>query len=199
MKRWSLVVLLTLFATLVPGIASAQKQELDRYAFGIGIGLVDLSDSVDDSSTETYIHANFRILIGDKSAQRDDKTVVAYLEPEIGYWEANNRFSLPDGSSVPTDQSDLMLGLNVIGVVPFERVDYFLGAGFSIHSFDSGGNISGVNIGSDDDSFGVNVQTGIDVRLSDSVGIYGLLRIDLVEDVQEEQAKITLGLRFFFG
>ncbi len=197
MKRWSPLVFLALFAALVPGIASAQD-ELNRFAFGIGIGLVDLSDSIDDSSTETYVHANFRILLGDDSGQRDDKTVVAYLEPEIGYWEANSRFALPDGSAVQSDQSDLMLGLNIIGVVPFQKVDYFLGAGLSIHSFDAGRNISGVQL-NDDEVFGVNIQTGLDVRLTDNLGVYGLLRLDLVEDIQEEQAKINLGLRFFFG
>ena len=198
MKRWSLVVLLAFFTTFVPGAASAQDEEVDRFALGIGFGLVDLSEPLADSSTETYLQANFRILLGDKSAQRDDKTVVAYLEPEIGYWESNNRVPLPGNSAANIDQSDLMLGLNIVGVVPFRRVDYFLGAGFSIHSFDSGGSISGVQL-DEDETFGVNLQTGLDVRFSETIGVYGLLRIDLVEDVQEEQAKIALGLRFFFG
>lgn len=199
MKRLSLVILFALFATLVPGTASAQKgEQLDRFSLGLGIGLVDLSDSVLDSSTETYLQANVRILLGSKSASRDDKTVVAYLEPEIGYWEANNRFALSNGTTVSSDQSDLLLGLNIIGVVPFNRVDYFLGAGIGIHSFDSGVDAFGVQI-EDDETFGVNIQTGIDVHFSENFGVFGLLRIDLVEDIQEEQAKIVLGLRFSFG
>ena len=70
MKRWSLVVLFALLATLASGSASAQDDDIDRFAFGLGIGLVDLSDSVDDESTETYITANFRILLGDKDRRR---------------------------------------------------------------------------------------------------------------------------------
>lgn len=199
MKRLSLIVLFALFATLVPGTASAQKEDqLDRFVFGVGIGLVDLSDSLDDDGTETYLHAHLRILLGDKNVSRDDQTVVAYLEPEIGYWDANFRFPLADGSFAASDQDDLMIGLNIIGVVPFQRVDYFLGAGLAIHSFGSNGNISGVQF-NDEEIFGVNIQTGIDVHLSDTIGIYGLLRIDLVEDVVEEQVKIALGARFFFG
>ncbi len=201
MKRLSLIVLLALFATLVPGTASAQEDYLDRFAFGIGIGLVDLSDSFDDDSTETYMHASFRIMVGDKSAKRDDQTVVAYLEPEIGYWNASYRVPLDDNADTPFidgDQTDLMVGLNIIGVVPFQRVDYFLGAGLSIHSFDSGGDFSGVRV-DDDEVFGVNIQTGLDVRLGENIGVFGLLRIDLVEDVVEEQVKIALGVRFFFG
>ncbi len=201
MKRWSLVVLLALFATLVPGTASAQKDELDRFVFGVGIGLVDLSDSLDDDATETYVHASFRILLGDRNVSRDDQTVVAYLEPEIGYWNANYRIPIDDNADTPFlsgDQTDLMVGVNIIGVVPFQRVDYYIGAGLAIHSFDNGGDLSGVQF-DDDEVFGVNIQTGIDVHLSDSIGLYGLLRLDLVEDYVEEQVKIVLGARFFFG
>ena len=53
MKRCCLIVLLALFATLIPGSARAQDGELHRFAFGVGIGLVDLSDSLDDDGTET--------------------------------------------------------------------------------------------------------------------------------------------------
>ncbi len=193
------VLFFALLATLVPSTASAQKgEELDRFVLGLGIGLVDLSDAVLDSSTETYLQASFRILLGGDNQSRDDKTVVAYLEPEIGYWEASNRFALSTGNTIQSDQSDLLLGLNIIGVVPFNRVDYFLGAGIGIHSFDAGLNVSGVQI-EDDETFGVNIQTGIDVHFTENFGVYGLLRIDLVEDIQEEQAKIVLGVRFSFG
>ncbi len=199
MKRLAPAILLALLATLVPGTADAQKSdEIDRFAFGIGVGLVDLSDSFDDDSTETYLHAQFRILLGDKNATRDEKTVVAYLEPEIGYWNANYRVPLTGVNFADGDQTDLMVGLNIIGVVPFNRVDYFIGAGLSIHNFDSGGDVSAVQI-DDDETFGVNIQTGIDVHLSESISVYGLLRLDLVEDVVEEQTKIALGVRFFFG
>ena len=199
MKRWSLMILLSLFATLLPGAAEAQHgNELDRFGIGIGIGLVDLSDSIDDSSTETYIAASFRVLLGDKDKKRDDSHVVAYLEPEISYWESDNRLPLTTGGSVVNSQSDLMIGLNIIGVVPFDRVNYFIGAGLSIHSFDSGLNLDGISI-DDEETFGVNIQTGLDVHITDKVDVFGLLRLDLVEDVQEEQAKIVLGLRFNFG
>ncbi len=197
MKRWSPIALLALLALLVPSSAMAQNEELDRFAFGVGIGLVDLSDSVLDNSTETYLTAAFRILLGDKDRGRDDQAVVAYLEPEIGYWEANNRIPIGD-SSVESNQSDLSVGLNIVGLVPFRRVDYFLGAGLAIHSFDAGRDVSGIQL-DDDETFGVNIQTGLSVHVSENVDIFGLLRLDLVEDGQEEQAKIVLGLRFNFG
>ncbi len=197
MKRWSLLVLLALLASLVAGTASAQEDgDLERFAFGIGIGLVDLSDTIDDESTETYITASFRILLGDKDKRRDDQSIVAYVEPEIGYWEADDRIPL---NNVRSSQSDLMLGVNILGVIPFNKVDYFFGAGLAIHSFDADLAIDGVSVDADEDSFGVNIQVGLDVHVSDNVDVFGLLRLDLVEDVQEEQAKIVLGLRFNFG
>jgi len=198
MKRWSPVVFLTLLAFMVAGTASAQERDLDRFAFGIGIGLVDLSDSVDASSTETYLTASFRILLGDKDKRRDDQSIVAYVEPEIGYWEADNRIPLDSGGSVANSQSDLMIGVNLVGVIPFQKVDYFFGAGLGIHSFDAGLDLSGVQI-NDDETFGVNIQVGLDVHVGENFDVFGLLRLDLVEDIQEEQAKIVLGGRFTFG
>lgn len=198
MKRWSLILLTALLASLAAGTASAQNRDLDRFVFGIGMGLVDLSDSFADSSTETYLTASFRILLGDKDKKRDDQSVVAYIEPEIGYWESDNRIPLDTGNTVDISQSDLMVGINIIGVVPFNKVDYFLGAGLGIHTFDVGRSLSGVQL-SDEETFGVNIQTGLDVHVGENFDVFGLLRLDLVEDVQEEQAKIVLGVRFSFG
>ena len=45
----------------------------------------------------------------------------------------------------------------------------------------------------------MNVQVGIDVHIGENFDVFGLLRLDLVEDIQEEQAKIVLGGRFSFG
>ena len=209
MKRWSLGMILAVLALLGPGTAFADDDwdEVDRFAFGIGLGLVDLSDSIAEDSTETYLAANFRILLGekDKHEKKDDKTVVAYLEPEIGYWERDVRIPLNTvgGGTVNSSSSDFMVGLNIVGVVPFRKVDYFFGAGLAIHFFDVGLNADNVDLGSDE-TFGVNVQVGIDVHITDSFGVFGLLRLDLIEEVEgaqigEEQAKIVLGGRFFFG
>ena len=204
MKRWSPIVLLALLASLVPSSAAAQNERLDRFAFGVGIGLVDLSGSLRDSSgpvlddgTETYLTASFRVLLGDRNRARNGKVVVAYLEPEIGYWESSTRIPVA-GGSVESNQSDLMVGVNIIGFVPFPKVDYFFGAGLGIHSFDTGRDLSGLQL-DDDENFGFNVQTGLSGHLSRNVELYGLLRVDLVEDLQEEQAKVVLGLRFTFG
>ncbi len=206
MKRWSMGLILALIALLVPGVALADDDDwgdLDRFAFGIGLGQVDLSDSRSDDSTETYFGANFRILLGDDDGQKDDNTVVAYLEPEIGYWERGVRIPVGDGATANSDSSDMMVGLNVLGVVPFRRVDYFFGAGIGIHFFDAGLDAAGVDLSSDE-TFGVNIQVGIDVHLTDSLGFFGLMRLDLIEEaagaqVGEEQAKIWVGLRAFFG
>ncbi len=204
MKRWSLVVILAFLASFVPSTASADGDgDLDRFAFGIDLGLVDLSDSLTTDSTETYLTANFRILLGDEGGKRDDKTVVAYLEPEIGYWERGVRIPLTAGGTASSDSSDTLLGINILGVVPFRKVDYFFGAGIGMHFFDVGIDPGNVDLGSDE-TFGVNIQVGIDVHVTDNLGVFGLLRLDLIEDVVgqqigEEQAKIVLGLRFFFG
>ncbi|MEM7349688.1 MAG: outer membrane beta-barrel protein [Acidobacteriota bacterium] len=200
MRRWSLVILLTLLVALIPASAQADRDnDLERFAFGIGLGLVDLSDRVtaNDSSTETYITANFRILLGDKDRKHDEHSVLAYIEPEISYWEADNRLPVP-GGTISNSQSDLMVGINIVGVIPFKKVDYFIGAGLAIHSFDVGLDINGVDLDSDE-TLGVNIHTGLDVHITDKFDVYGLLRLDLVEDIQEEQAKIVLGLRFRFG
>ena len=206
MKRWSLGLILALLALLLPGTVFADDwDDVDRFAFGIGLGLVDLSDSISEDSTETYLAANLRILLGDKdeSAKKDDQTVVAYIEPEIGYWERDVRIPLDAGGTASTSSSDFMVGVNILGVVPFRKVDYFFGAGLGIHFFDVGLSTANVDLGSDE-TFGVNIQVGIDVHITANFGIFGLMRLDLIEEVEgtqigEEQAKIVLGGRFFFG
>lgn len=199
MKRWSLFAALALLALLGPATASAQDEgKLDRFSFGLGLGLVDLTDSPVEASTETYGTANLRILLGDRDRRREEAGFAAYLEPEIAYWESDVRVPLAGGGTAASSQSDLLVGVNIVGVSPFSKADFFFGAGLGVHFFDVGLSSDNVDLGSDE-TFGVNVQTGLDVRVSESVSVWGLTRIDLVEDVQEVQTKIVLGLRFSFG
>lgn len=199
MKRWSLIAALALLASLSPSTASAQDdQNLDRFAFGVGLGLVDLSDSTVADSTETYGAAYLRILLGDKDRRRDEEGLAAYLEPEISYWERDLRVPLTDGGTAMSSQSDLLVGVNIVGLLPYNKADFFFGVGLGIHFFDVGLSADNVDLGSDE-TFGVNIQSGLDVRISNSVSVWGLIRTDLVEDVHEVQTKIVLGLRFSFG
>ena len=199
MRRLSLVVTLAILASFTASPASAQEdRQLDRFAFGVGIGLVDLSDSPTGDTTETYTTAYLRILLGDTDRRRGEAGFAAYLEPEVSYWESDVRIPLASGGTAASSQSDMLVGLNLIGTTPFSKADFFLGVGLGIHFFDAGLSADNVDLGSDE-VLGVNIQTGIDVRLGETFSIWGLVRTDLVEDVQEVQTKIVLGIRFAFG
>ena len=169
--------------------AAAQDEDYDDgtvpdYAFGIGLGLVD-----PDGPVEPYYTASFRIRLGehDRDEYEYDGGIQAFIEPEVGYWERDQ-------------DSDLLLGVNLLGLVPFRRVDYYFGVGAGVHFLDTevidqGGQV----LDDSDERLGMNAQFGLDVHLSDSTVIFGTGRFDLVEGAQDEiQDKLILGLRFQF-
>src|ERR1043166_4310617 len=102
MKRWWMIPALAVAALLASGPVIAQtsqdddafgeeedeQHEDDRFAFGIGAGLVEPSGEV-----ETYLTASLRIRVhgrggeGESGQRRGDEGITGYIEPEVGYWK----------------------------------------------------------------------------------------------------------------
>jgi len=152
-----------------------------RMALGLAVGLVEPGDDV-----ETYLTAQLRLRIGKRDkgqGRRQDEGVDAYLEPEVGYWEES-------GSGA----SDLMAGINLVGVVPFGNVESFFGVGAGVHFVD--GELLEEPAAGSATKFGANSHFGLDLFLSDSWSLYGTGRFDLVQDARTStQAKVFLGVR----
>jgi hypothetical protein len=162
-----------------------EKGSVDNYALSLGAGLVD-----PEGPTEPYYTAALRIRLGDRGRTREDlqnEGIHGFIEPEIGYWSR-------DAGNI-----DLLVGANLIGVVPFRRVDYTFGVGAGLHFLDFTRRQGAAILEESDEAIGVNAQFGIDLHLTDSTALFGIGRIDLVEgDVHELQNKVYLGVRFFF-
>lgn len=190
----------------------------DNLSLGIGIGLVK-----PDGDGEIYYSAALRFRIGKRDRHDEDMHdgrkaepvddynrrhntrhrrgrggsndgIRGYLEPEISFWSRN----ADDPGEV--DEEDLYFGLNLIGVVPTHNADFFFGAGFGLHStdtqvFDDNGNL----VDESDSRLGGNVQFGVDINMGDNWSLFGLGRLDLLEDrPNDRQSKVQVGLRFKF-
>lgn len=158
--------------------------EVHDYAFGVGAGLVD-----PDGEVETYLSASFRIRLGKHDRDRYDvanQGIQGFIEPEVGYWESDT-------------SSDTLVGANLLGLVPFNRVDYYFGVGAGVHFLDTDFPTLTGTVSESDERLGVNAQFGLDVHLSDSASLFGTGRFDLVEGSDNEvQEKAYLGVRFRF-
>lgn len=202
MRRWMQVIFAAAVVSLLAaGPAWAQddddREDYDRaaenYALGIGAGLVEPEGEV-----EPYLYAGFRIRMGDHDRSVEDLSrggIQGFLEPEIGYWEHGG------SSRQPGVQEDLLLGVNLLGVVAGSWADYWFGAGVGIHFQDfTRRDQSTLDLIDDsDEHVGLNAQFGVDVPISDSVGLFGAGRWDIVEGSTDEiQEKVYLGLRFGF-
>lgn len=166
----------------------------DRYALGFGLGLINLDEERLSDDVEPFFNLHLRIRFGERAHQAGDTGIRGYLEPEIGYWTSDNT----DATGVNTSGSDLLVGVNVIGVIPMESVDFFVGAGAGIHFVNADVTIPGqATVTTDDEALGVNAQFGVDVHLSRSTTIFGVGRFDIVDDTSNSlEAKVYLGLRF---
>jgi hypothetical protein len=208
MRRWMTVGLLTAAVLLPTGMAQAQgshdRQDRDdeedggrggrdRFALGVGIGLVEPLNK-----TETYYMASLRIRTSgrggddrDEGRRGGDEGITGYVEPEVGYWTSSG-----DSGSRLGKGSDLLLGINLIGVVPLGSVDSFFGVGAGAHFVDAA-------VLTDDDSltgrqtkFGANAQFGIDLYITRKLSAFGTGRFDLVQGSADRiQSKVYLGLR----
>jgi hypothetical protein len=206
MKNW-VVIALAVCVLVLPGqIAFAEEHEDDQkiyldeeydeerdWALGIGLGLVELGDNfvqggvvIEDDDVEQYLMLNLRIPFGDRHAHRGTSSTGfrGYLEPELGYWDGD--FS-----------SDLLLGINIVGGMPFNAVEFFVGGGIGIHFLDS--DLVLPDGEDSDDALGVNAHFGVDVSISESLSLFGMGRFDLVDDDRDElEGKAAVGLRFRF-
>jgi len=202
MKRWMMVGLLTAATLVSAGRAQAQSsndrdrdddrdrdRHGDRFALGVGIGLVEPLNKV-----ETYEMASLRIRFngrdGDDRRASSDEGIIGYLEPEVGYWKPS--------SGHPGKGSDLLLGINLVGVIPLGPVDTFLGVGAGVHQIDTTLLTSNppANASGNESKFGANAQFGIDLYITRKLSAFGVGRFDLVQGSEDRiQSKVYLGLR----
>jgi len=201
MKRWTMVGVVTVAVLLTAGQAWAQSaqnryddedeggaKKQNRYALGVGIGLVE-----PNSKVETYYTAALRIRTngreGDKRAAGGDEGVTGYVEPEIGYWSASGDRNNAKGS-------DTLLGVNLIGVVPLGAVDSFFGVGAGAHFIDNSVLLNDRTLSGSATKFGANAQFGLDLYINRKLSVFGVGRFDLVQDADNRiQSKVYLGLR----
>jgi hypothetical protein len=159
-----------------------------NYAFGVGLGLVEAGQ------TENYFTAALRIRVGrdedDKAGRSRGGGFQGYVEPEVGYWES---------SDDRVEGSDLLLGVNLIGAVPFSRAESFIGVGVGAHFIDSQVLENNPALDDSETKIGANAQFGIDLRLTRGLSAFGTGRFDLVQGSADNvQTKIYLGLRARF-
>ncbi len=203
MKRWMTVGVVTAAVLLTAGQAWAQSsrdryddedegggRHRDRFALGVGLGLVDPGGKV-----ETYYTASLRIRTSGRDSDRrnaGDEGITGYLEPEVGYWSASGGSGHPKGN-------DTLLGVNLIGVVPLGAVDSFFGVGAGVHFVDKAVLANDATLTGSDTKFGANAQFGIDLYINRSLSAFGVGRFDLVQGASNTvQSKVYLGLRARF-
>jgi hypothetical protein len=172
-----------------------ENRAKENFALSVGIGLADV-----DSQAETYLTAALRIRAGSRSNQQDDSHdwrgrppetggMRGYFEPEVGYWKSSDK---------NRSGSDLLLGINIIGVVPVGAVDTYIGAGVGAHRLDPN-LLSNPTSDSKQTKVGVNAQFGLDVYMTRALSLFGTGRFDIVQGARKSvQAKGILGLRVRF-
>jgi hypothetical protein len=194
MRRWWMIFALTGLTLLTSQVANAQssrdrddeedQDSQNNYALAVGAGLVEAQD------TETYLMAALRIRVNRRSDEDERDAgggIRGYIEPEIGYWKSSN--DLVDGS-------DTLVGANLVGVVPFGKIDSFYGAGIGAHFLDSQLVTGDPNDDGSETKLGLNAQFGVDIYLSRTVSLFGAGRFDLVQgDSKRTQSKVYLGVR----
>jgi hypothetical protein len=196
MKRWWIVPVFLGMALLAgqPLLAWSDDDEEEdaqpRFALGVGAGLVEAGES------ENYLTASLRIRFGNNDDDEDeggrgrDQGIAGYIEPEIAYWESTND---------RIEGSDLLIGVNLIGAMPFSRAESFIGAGVGVHFVDAALLESNSRLDGSETKLGVNAQFGLDLRMTRSLSAFGTGRFDLVQGSSESvQTKVFLGLRARF-
>ena len=158
------------------------------WALAAGAGIVQ-----SDEAGEIYWSANLRRRLGTRG-EREEVTAPkdglhAYVEGEVGYWK---------GETTTTKDKDLLVGVNIVGVVPTRVAELFMGVGFGVHFTDSD-LVGASHADTSDTRFGGNAQFGVEVRATDRLGIFGAGRLDFLSgERNRQQNKIWGGLRFYF-
>jgi len=184
---------LPLTIALLATPALAQEDEEGRFSIGVGAGLVQTT-----SGSDPYFTANLRSRIGYRVAGEERQgSVFGFVEPEVGYWTSDR---VNNGRKLET--KDTLLGVNIGGAVRLRVFEYFIAGGVGYHMFDRDV-ASGLTTRSvSDGSVGVNAQFGFDIRMSETVSMFGVGRFDLVQSDDDSgsnddnQTKAYLGLRF---
>jgi hypothetical protein len=177
---------------------SSERQEnrgKENFALAVGAGLAEV-----DNGAETYLTAALRIRISGGHPEDDhdwrgrppESGVRGYLEPEVGYWKASGNNGGGGGGS------DLLLGVNLVGVIPVGSVDTYVGAGAGAHRLDADLLNNPTSAGKQT-KLGVNAHFGLDVYLTRALSLFGTGRFDLVQGARKSvQGKAYLGLRARF-
>lgn len=178
-----------LLLSTVPALA--QEDEEGRFSLGVGGGLVQTS-----GNSDPYFTGNLRMRIGYRVAGEERSgSVFGFVEPEVGLWTRDTTVS---GRTL--DTKDTLIGVNIGGAVRLRVFEYFVGGGVGYHFLDRdvirGGQVESV----DDGVVGVNAHFGFDVRMSETLSLFGVGRFDLVQDDtagsnDDQQTKVYLGLR----
>ena len=173
-----------------------QKSDIDRYSIALAFGLVNLNEEDSSDDVEPYYGLSVRIGMGgddgnDAWSQRQAaSTWNGYLEPELGYWE---------GSGENSGSSDLLLGVNLVGVTAVGVADFFIGGGIGLHFVDQDvTSLEGELISSSNEAIGVNAQFGVDLNMTRNMSVFFTGRFDIIEDRDALEAKAYVGVRFGF-
>jgi outer membrane protein W len=190
--RYALVLAIVALVLSVAAPALAQDDEEGPFSIGLGAGMVQSS-----GSSDPYFTVNLRSRIGYREAGGERQgSIHGFVEPEVGYWTR-------DSNGI--DTKDTLLGVNLGGAVRLRSFEYFIAGGVGYHMIDRKAQASGRSVS--DDSVGVDVQFGFDVRMSESVSLFGVSRYDLVQvddnalvtssdkSPDDQQTKIYLGVR----
>ena len=190
--RYALVLAIVALVLSVAAPALAQDDEEGPFSIGLGAGMVQSS-----GSSDPYFTVNLRSRIGYREAGAERHgSIHGFVEPEVGYWTR-------DSNGI--DTKDTLLGVNLGGAVRLRSFEYFIAGGVGYHMIDRKAQASGRSVS--DDSVGVDVQFGFDVRMSESVSLFGVSRYDLVQvddnalvtssdkSPDDQQTKIYLGVR----
>lgn len=166
--------LVALFLLFV-GTATEVRAE-EKTSVGLGLGLVDASGI----GSTLWLTGNVRFAITDR----------VVLEPELGYWSKSDSFF-----GVDVSISDLNFGANALYRIPKDKVTFHVGGGVGLHHLS--GKVGVLDLFEESDSetkIGLQLLGGVEYRASETVDIFGRVRLDLISDVN--QTKLYAGVRF---
>ena len=91
------------------------------------------------------------------------------------------------------------MGANLVGAVPTRAADIYIGVGFGAHFTDATLIKSASRSTVSKTRFGANLQFGVEVRVSERFGLFGVGRVDYVSGARNrQQSKVSGGVRYRF-